>query len=146
MRLLLRLATATALAVDAYVHADLVPRYQPNSSGGLSQGDLFRIEAAFAALAALLLVLTGRRLAWLLALVVAASGVAAVLGYANYDVGSIGPIPDMYEPLWYPEKTLTTVAEACAVAISVLGLVTTTHGRRDKLRLSGRHSTRPVRQ
>ena len=120
---LLRLATAAALAVDAYVHADLVQRYDPNQSGGLSQGDLFRIEAGVAALAALLIVLVGRRLVWALAFVVAAPALAAIMINANYDIGAIGPVPDMYEPLWYSEKTMTAYAEASAAGTALLGFL-----------------------
>jgi hypothetical protein len=120
----MRLATAATLAIDAYVHADLVDHYAANRSpGGLSQGDLFHIEAAVASLAALLIIVSGRRLVWALAALVAASALAAIIISANYDIGTIGPIPDMYEPLWYPEKTLTASAEAVAVGLAVIGFV-----------------------
>jgi hypothetical protein len=123
-----RLVTAGALAVDAYVHADLVDRYEPNRSGGLSQGALFQLEAAAAAVAALLILLSARRWVWAIACAVAASALGAVLVYANYDIGAIGPIPDMYEPLWYGEKQLAAVVEAIATAASLLGLaLATTH-------------------
>lgn len=125
----LRLAAAGSLAVDAYVHADLVSRYAPNRSGGLSQGDLFEIEAAVAALAALLILVSGRGLIWAFVFVVAGSALAAVLVYANYDPGSIGPVPDMYEPLWYPKKTLAAVFEAVAAGAALLGFVTASSRR-----------------
>jgi hypothetical protein len=119
---LLRLATAAALAIDAYVHADLFDHYAVNSSPGtLGQGDLFHIEAGAASLAALLVILSGRRLVWAFAALVAASALAAIIIYANRDIGSIGPIPDMYEPLWYPEKRLTAWAEAIATGLALLG-------------------------
>ena len=122
---LLRLITAAALAVDAYVHADLAPAYD-FAGKGISQGDLFRIEAAAAALAALLLVLLGRRpLVWAYALLVAAAGTGAVLLYRYVDVGALGPLRNMYEPVWYPEKTLSAVAEAAAVVAALCGLVLT---------------------
>ena len=70
----LRLATAAALAVDAYVHADLVDHYAANRSPGtLSQGDLFHIEAGAASLAALLIILKGWRGFWAFAAIVAGS-------------------------------------------------------------------------
>jgi len=34
-------------------------------------------------------------------------------------VGAVGPLPDMYEPFWFPDKTLAAVAEGIAVAASV---------------------------
>ncbi|WP_201776482.1 hypothetical protein [Streptacidiphilus carbonis] len=119
----LRLLTAAGLAVDAYVHADLAPTYDFGGSG-ISQGQLFRVEAAAAALAALLMIGFGtRRLAWAYALLVAAGGVGAVLLYRYVDVGAFGPLRNMYEPIWYPEKTLSLVAEAAAAVLAVVGLL-----------------------
>jgi hypothetical protein len=126
----LRLAASAALALDAYVHADLIDLYARNESGGFSQGDLFKIEAAVSAFAALLVLLSARRLVWLFVFVVAASALAAVMISANYHIGAIGPIPDMYEPVWYSEKTMTAVAEAAASGIAVIGFVTAPHLRR----------------
>lgn len=120
---LLRLFTAACLAVDAYVHADLAPTYD-SVTRTISQGDLFRIEAAAAALAALLLVLLGTRpLVWGYALLVAAAGAAAVLLYRYVDVGALGPLPNMYEPVWYPKKTASAIAELAATLTAVAGLV-----------------------
>ncbi|MGW1750759.1 hypothetical protein ACWCRD_35145 [Streptomyces sp. NPDC002092] len=119
----LRLITAAGLAVDAYVHADLAATYDPVTRT-ISQGDLFRVEAGAAALAAVLLVLFGRRpLVWAFALLVAAAGLAAVLVYHYVDVGTVGPLPNMYEPVWYPEKTLSAVAEAAATLTAAAGLL-----------------------
>jgi hypothetical protein len=128
----LRLPTAAALAIDAYVHADLIDLYARNRSDGLSQGDLFRVEAAVSALAALLVLglPRARRLTWALAFVVAASALAGVMIYANYDLGAIGPIPDMYEPSWYGEKNLAAVAEAVAAGTALLGLLVASHATR----------------
>jgi hypothetical protein len=135
----MRLATAAALAIDAYIHADLVDHYAANRSpGGLGQGDLFHIEAGVASLAALLIIVSGWRLAWAFAALVAASALAAITISANYDIGTIGPIPDMYEPLWYPEKRLTAVAEAVATGLAVIGFALASKLRR---RASARHKT-----
>jgi hypothetical protein len=64
-----------------------------------------------------------RRLVWMFAVLVAASGVAAFLFFTYVDVGAIGPLPDMYEPVWYPEKTLTAVAEAIATVTALVGFM-----------------------
>jgi hypothetical protein len=120
----LRLVTAALLGVDAYVHADLIARYDPNQgTAALSQGDLFRIEALVASLAALALLVTARRLVWVVAGLVAASALGGLLLYGHYDPGTLGPLPDMYEPFWYPEKTLAATAEGAALLTSVLGLL-----------------------
>jgi len=120
----LRLVTAAALAVDAFVHADLAGRYDANhGTGPLSQGDLFRIEAAVSACVALALLLTGRTLTWIAAWLVATSAVGAMLWYRYRDPGAWGPLPDMYEPLWFREKVVAGVAEGIAVVTAALGLL-----------------------
>ena len=120
----LRVITATALAVDAYVHVDLASRYDANQgTGPLSQGDLFRIEAVVSGLVALALIISGRWLVWVVAWLVAASAVGAVLLYRYHDPGELGPLPDMYEPFWFREKTVASVAEAVAVVTATAGLV-----------------------
>ena len=118
---LLRVLTAAGLAVDAYVHADLASTYDPVRQS-ISQGDLFRIEAAASALAALLIVLSARPIVWAFAFLVAASGLGAILLYRYVDVGSLGPLPNMYEPLWFPKKTTAAVAEAVATLTALAGL------------------------
>ena len=141
----LRLATAAALAIDAYVHADLSAKYALNQSpGGLGQGDLFKIEAGVASLAALLIIVRGWRLAYVFAALVASSALAAITISANYDIGSIGPVPDMYEPLWYPEKTLTAWAEASAVGLAVIGFVLASTIRRRPAAHHEQHDEEPV--
>ena len=121
---LLRLVTVAALAVDAYVHADLAPGYDAVRKS-LSQGELFRVESGAAALAALLLVLLGtRRTVWLFAFLVAAGGLGAVLLYRYVDVGAFGPLPSMYEPVWYTEKTVSAVFEGIGAFTALVGLLT----------------------
>lgn len=109
----LRVLAAAGLAVDARVHADLASRY--DYGGALSEGLLFRVQAGLAGLAALAVLLRGRRPEAGAGLLVAAAALGAVLFYRYADVGSLGPLPDMYDPAWYPEKTLSALAEAAAV-------------------------------
>jgi hypothetical protein len=121
-RLVLRLVVAAGLAIDAYVHFHLAHSYDGNGDN-ISQGDLFRIEAAAAAVTAVLVLVVRHRLVDALAFLVAAGGVAAVLVYRYVDVPAFGPFPAMYEPLWYTEKTVSLIAEAvAAVAAAVLVL------------------------
>lgn len=118
----LRIATAAAFAIDAYVHADRAAEYDLNRSAPISQGDLFRVEAGVSALLAVLLLVLARRFVWALAVLVAATAFGAVILYTSIDVGRIGPLPDMYEPLWYPKKTLAAIAVAIATATALAGL------------------------
>ena len=143
----MRLATAAALAVDAYVHADLITRYAPNKgSAAISQGDLFRIEAAVSAFAALALILTARRVIWILAVLVAASALGGLLLYRYFNPGGLGPLPDMYEPSWYPEKTLTAVAETLAIATALVGWVIAPSATRRAITREGQPATAPARR
>ena len=58
-------------------------------------------------------------------LAVAASALAAVLLYRYVDVGALGPLPDMYENTWQvPGKLLSAYAEAAAIGLAGLGLLT----------------------
>ncbi|MFD5466546.1 hypothetical protein ACFWIQ_27505 [Kitasatospora sp. NPDC127059] len=120
VHLVLRLVAAAGLAVDAAVHTRLAERYDAVGDT-LSQGTLFRAEAAAASLAVLLVLLLRRRGGDLFAWLVAASGLGALLLYRYVDVGALGPLPDMYEPLWFADKTLAAWAEGVAlVALTVL--------------------------
>ena len=116
---------AAGLGVDAYVHWHLAPGFdgvKGTASPQISQGQLFRVETALALIAMALVLVTSRRLAALVALLVAAGGLGAVLLFAYVDVGGWGPLPNMYDPFWYPEKTISAVAEAVA-ALGALWLL-----------------------
>ena len=119
-QLILRVIAAAGLAVDAYVHADLASGFDANGTSTISQGQLFRVQAGLAALAALLVLVNGRRLASAFALVISLSALGALLLYRYVDVGSLGPLPNMYEPVWYTEKTVTAVAEGIAAVASAV--------------------------
>ncbi|WP_188308881.1 hypothetical protein [Streptomyces sp. CBMA123] len=125
--LLLRLAAAAGLAVDAAVHARLAERYDAVGDT-LSQGTLFRAEAAAASLAVLLVLLLRRRTGDLFGWLVAASGLGALLLYRYVDVGPLGPLPNMYEPFWFADKTLAAWAEG--VALVALTVLLSARGRR----------------
>ncbi|MEV8364510.1 hypothetical protein [Streptomyces niveus] len=117
-----RLLAAAGLAVDAYMHAYLADRYDLVSAD-ISQGDLFRIEAGFAALAALLVLVWRRVPADLFAWSVATGGLALLLIYRYANIGAWGPFPNMYEPLWYDDKVITVVAQAVAIVATVYLLI-----------------------
>ena len=123
-RRLLTLTTAAGLGVDAYVHWHLAGNFDTligTASPHVSQGELFRLEATLALIAMLLVLATRRRFASALAFLIAAGGLGALLLYGYVDVGGFGPVPDMYDPVWYTQKTITAVAEAIA-AVGALAL------------------------
>jgi hypothetical protein len=126
VRLGLALVAAAGLAIQAYVHFDLASEYDVIKSSVLSQGDLFRAEAIVAVIAAVAVLLRPRRYTAAFAFVVAAAGMAAVLVYAYVNVGAFGPIPNMYDPIWFPKKTLSVWAEGIA-AVAALALFAMLH-------------------
>jgi hypothetical protein len=120
----LRIATAAALGIDAAVHWQNAPAYDA-VTGTISQGELFRVETAAAVAVGLGVLVRPRPSSWLAALLVAASALGAVLLYRYVDVGSLGPLPDMYENTWQvPSKLLSAYAEGAAVVLAGLGLLT----------------------
>lgn len=131
----LRALAAAGLAVDAYVHVDLSGRY--DIGGTISQSTLFLIQASLAAVAALAIVLRGRRPEAAFGFVVAAAALGAVLLYRYVDVGPLGPLPNMYEPVWYAEKTLSAFAEGVAVLACAALFIVGAPPRRRTRRRSG---------
>lgn len=133
VRTLSVLVASAGLAFDAYVHLDLADTYDAARTSALSQGDLFRFEASLAIVAIVGILVRPRRYTAVFASLVAAGGLGAVLLYRYVNVGSIGPIPSMYEPVWYPEKTQSAWAETvAAVAAAVLLAVLWLEKNRDQ--------------
>lgn len=118
----LRLLTAAALAIDAYIHAGLAPTYDAIGNH-ITQGTLFRIEAGVSAFAALLILVTAIRPAWALCVLVLVGALAALMVYRYIDVGTLGPLPNMYEPAWFPKKTAAAFAEAVGLLTALAGLL-----------------------
>lgn len=119
----LRVVVLAALAIDAYVHFHLAPDFDGLKGSGsfaVSQGQLFRLEAVAAIVAGVLLLVVKSRIAAAFAFMVLAGGVSAVLLYAYVDIGEIGPLPAMYDPTWYGEKTLSAIAEGIGAAAALL--------------------------
>ena len=122
-----RVVVAAGLGYDAYAHLDLAANFDANRAL-ISQGMLFRVEAGAAVLAALLVLLIRHRAAALFAVLIAGSALGAVLLYRYVDLGALGPLPDMYEPSWYPEKVYSAIAEAAAV-LAATALISSRDGR-----------------
>ena len=124
-------ATVTCLAERGYAATSTAAVC---AEAGVSQGALFRAEAVLAVAAGLLVLVRPRTSSWVAALAVAASALAAVLLYRYVDVGSLGPLPDMYENTWQvPGKLLSAYAEGAAVVLAGLGLLSHRTPRREPL-------------
>jgi hypothetical protein len=117
----LRVLTATALVVDAVIHLQLARVYNLAAPGGIGEGTLFRLESVAALLAAALVLAYGSRTAYALAFVIAASATAAALLSRYVDVPALGPIPAMYEPVWFTKKVAATAAEALGTLTAAAG-------------------------
>ncbi|WP_326962347.1 hypothetical protein [Arthrobacter sp. MP_M7] len=117
----LRVCVAAALLASAVIHVQLAPGYQQAAPGGIGQGTLFIVQAGAATLAAAFVLLRGSRAAFAAAAVVALLSLAAVILYRYVQVPALGPLPSMYEPVWYAAKVITAVAEAAAGALALTG-------------------------
>ena len=123
--LAVRLGLVAMLAVDAVVHYRLAGAMDVAAPGGVGGGTLFRLQATAAVVAAIVLLVRGSRLAYAVAGLVALSAFGAVILYTYVDVPTLGPVPSMYDPTWYAEKTLSAVAEGLGVVLAAAGLVLT---------------------
>jgi len=118
---LARLVAVAGLAADSYVHFDLAGTYS-ETGGVISEGVLFRAEAVVALLAAIAIVATGRRASYIAALIVTSTALAAMLVARYVDLGAIGPFPDVYDPVWFPEKVFAAVSEGLAGLAAAAGI------------------------
>lgn len=125
MELVFRVLVVAALATDAVVHLRLAGMYQAAAPGGVGEGTLFRIEAALAILVALFVAIRGSRAAYAMAFVITLSALVAVLLYRYVNIPAFGPIPAMYEPVWFFNKSLSAVAEGIGVIAAGAGFVYT---------------------
>ncbi|MGH3860494.1 hypothetical protein [Actinokineospora sp.] len=58
-----------------------------------------------------------------LALLVSAASLAAVVASVYVDLGAIGPFPNMYEPAWHSDKTISAIAEAVSTVTAADALL-----------------------
>ena len=126
MRLALRVLTACALAVSAYVHVDLAQGYGLIGEQ-VTVGDLFLTQAAVAGLAAVAVLVRPTRLTWAFAALVAGGSLVALVLTVYVAVPAIGPFPRIYEPAWFAEKITSAAAAALAAAAATAGLLLTQH-------------------
>ncbi len=125
------------LLVDGVTHLDLARSYSLVRSSLINEADLFRIEGTAAILVGFSLVIRPSRMTALLAVVVGLAGAAALLFYTYFDPGVIGPIPDMYEPVWYREKLASFVGQIVAV-VGGIALLIIRPGMNSPIRLDKR--------
>lgn len=127
--LLLRVLIAAALVVTAVIHLQLAPGYQQVPHDGIGQGTLFRAQAVASLVAGFYVLVRGTRPAYLIAAITALSALAAVLITRYVPLPALGPLPPMYEPVWYTAKTLSAVAEAIAAALACVAYLLLSRAR-----------------
>ncbi|MEO7449346.1 MAG: hypothetical protein ABI336_13825 [Humibacillus sp.] len=126
---ILRVVVAASLTVDAVVHLRLASGYQQADAGGIGSGNLFRIEAVAALVVAVWVLWRGSRLALLSAFAVGFSAAVAVVLYRYVNIPAFGPLPAMYEPIWFLEKSLSAVFEGLAAVAALAALVVLSRSR-----------------
>lgn len=116
------LVAVAGLSIDAYVHLNLASTYA-EAQAPINEGILFRAEAVLALLTAIALITSRRRLPFVLGFAVSASALALMLLSRYADLGPIGPFPDLYDPVWFPEKLWAAGGEAAAAVASAAGIL-----------------------
>ncbi|MFI0405504.1 hypothetical protein [Actinomadura sp. 3N508] len=144
MGLILRLLVAAGLAADAIVHWRFAPEMAFVQGGSIDGELLFRIQAAVAGVVAVVILTYATRWAYALAFLVAGSAVGAIVFYYYVDIGALGPLPAMYEPVWYTEKTISLVGEGIAALAALAGFLTASRPKReDEASRAPEAATRP---
>lgn len=112
---------AAALLVSAWVHVDLAaPPW--TADGQLTLASLFLAQALVAASVAAWALVWPSRLALGAAVLVGLGSLAALVVPVYVRVPSIGPLPALYEPLWYGAKVTAAAAAGAAAATALLAL------------------------
>lgn len=121
---MLRTMVAAGLAADAVIHLRLAEEYGFAFPEGLGGEVLFEVQASLAIIAAAGVLIWASRLTYAFAFAVALSAFVAVVLARYVEVPSLGPLPSMYEPVWFLEKSLSAIAEGLAVVAALALLVT----------------------
>ena len=114
--------TAASLGASAYLHVVLA-QGPLLSDGRLTVAGLFLAQAAAATTGALAVLLRPARAVWVLALLVGLGSLAALVLSVYVQVPALGPLPSLYEPMWYGDKLLAATSAGVAAAGASAGLV-----------------------
>ncbi len=113
--------TALALVVNAVIHLQLAGPFDAITGTLIGQGWLFRIQAIVNIAVAILLIVVRRPWVAVAAAVVAAGGLALILitVAVPLDLTVLG-LPVLFEPLWYPQKTIAAIVQALAIVTAAV--------------------------
>ncbi len=123
--LLLRVIGALALGYSAYLHFRIASDRPPLfADDKVTLSGLFVAQAVAATVVSLWVLLHGIRLAWLAFAAVALGSLAALLLSVYVEIPAFGPLPTIYEPLWYTDKVLAAIAAGVASLVALVALAT----------------------
>jgi hypothetical protein len=123
--IVLRVVGALALGFSAYLHAKIASNDTPLvADGEIRLSGLFVAQAVAAAIVSLWVLLQGSRLAWLAFGAVALGSFVAVVMSTYVTIPSIGPLPEIHDPVWYTDKTLAAITAGIATLVAVVALAT----------------------
>lgn len=114
------LVALVGLGIDAYTHLDLAHVYMGNTTGTVNEGVLFQVEGSLAIAVGVWLLVRPGLLSAIATLMITGGGAAALVIYRYYDIGKIGPIPPMHEPIWFAEKEWSLFGELLAFAAALV--------------------------
>jgi hypothetical protein len=114
-----------ALGFSAFLHARIASDSTPLAANGeIRLSGLFVAQAIAAAIVSLWVLVQGSRLAWLAFGAVALGSFVAVVMSTYVTIPSIGPLPEIHDPVWYTDKTLAAITAGIATLVAVVALAT----------------------
>ncbi|WP_298459865.1 hypothetical protein [uncultured Cellulomonas sp.] len=120
---LLRVLGAITLGFSGYLHLRIALDRPPLfGDGEVTLSGLFVAQAVAAAVVVVWVLVRGDVLAWLAFAAVAAGSLVALLLSVVVRIPSIGPLPVIYEPLWYTDKYLAAISAGLAVVVALVAL------------------------
>ena len=133
LRIALYALTGAGLIVNFVIHLQLAATFDAVAGPLLSQGDLFRIQAAAGILVAVALVIARRP--WTaaiaaIAVIIAVGGLGMLVlsTLVPLDLTALG-LPVIFEPVWYSDKVIAALAQGLA-ALAAAALIVVERRRR----------------
>lgn len=130
LRIVLYALAGAGLLVNAVIHLQLAATFDAIAGSLLSQGDLFRVQAAAGILITAALVIARRAWVAAVAVVIAVGGLGMLVlsTIVPLDLTALG-LPAIFEPVWYPDKVIAALAQGLA-ALAAAALAVIEHRRR----------------
>jgi hypothetical protein len=130
LRIALYALTGAGLIVNAVIHLQLAATFDAVTGSLLSQGDLFRIQAAAGILITVALVIARRAWVAAIAVLIAVGGLGMLVltTLVPLDLTALG-LPAIFEPVWYSDKVIAALAQGLA-ALAAAALIVVKRRRR----------------